>query len=197
MKKIFLLIVIFSTCTIQVSAQNLGGLGSLLKGAVQNVVGDKLTSEQSILGTWVYTNPEVGFTSDNLLSQAGSEVASQKLEPQIESIYKLAGMETFTITFNEDGTCAMVVKGKTTNGKYTFNAEKKTITFKVGSKLNATANITTTLNEMKLTFESKKIMSVVQTIGNAAANLNSTASSLNTLLKNYDGVRIGMELKKK
>ena len=47
---------------------------------------------------------------------------------------------------------------------------------------------------ISLLFESKKLLSVLQTV--AAISGNSTLNTVGELTKNYDGLRIGLDLKR-
>lgn len=49
---------------------------------------------------------------------------------------------------------------------------------------------------MTLVFNADKLMHVLQTISNTAAKQNSTAATINTLMKSYNGMRLGFRLKK-
>ena len=59
-----------------------------------------------------------------MAGKAGGEVASKKVEEKMSGILdKLGFSEGCTYTFNADGTYSSTVKGRTTNGTYTYNAE--------------------------------------------------------------------------
>lgn len=49
---------------------------------------------------------------------------------------------------------------------------------------------------MTLTFNSNKLMTVLKTISNSTAGLSTSAAVINSIIKNYDGMRLGFELKK-
>ena len=78
--------------TMTVAAGNAGAqdLKSVLSGVVKNVVGDKTTTESSIIGTWTYAGPECQFESDNLLAKAGGEVAAKDVEEKIQADGRLS-----------------------------------------------------------------------------------------------------------
>ena len=79
---------------------------------------------------------------------------------------------------------------------YTFDSKKKTITFKPHYGKEYTANVSILNNQMTLVFNADKLMHVLQTISNTAAKQNSTAATINTLMKSYNGMRLGFRLKK-
>lgn len=193
MKKIFFLaFILFST--LQVDAQD---LKSILSGVVNAVVGDKATTAQSIIGTWNYVGPDCQLKGDDLLKQVGGAAAGTEIEKNIESVYKKTGLNTISYTFNEDMTCSYTIKGKTYSGTYEFNPEGKTIVIKTGKLgLKITASVVTVGSNMSFMFDADKILSVVKTITGVASKFNSTASALNKLAAQFDGMLIGFELKR-
>lgn len=174
-------------------AQN---LKSMLGGLVKNVIGDKTTTGSSIIGTWAYVGPECQFESDNLLSKAGGEVASQKVEEKMQSVYQKVGMENSKYTFNEDSTYTCTIKDKTSNGTYTFDSETKTITMKSRLGIKTVAYVTVTGNTMNIVFKADKLMAALKAITGTTANTGTTASVINSIAGSYDGLRLGFELKK-
>lgn len=179
-------------------AQDLKSILSGVVGAVTN----KVTGESSSLtGTWAYSGPDCKFESDNLLAKAGGEVAAKKVEEKMSGVLeKLGFKEGATYTFNEDSTYTSVIGGKTVSGTYSYNADTKELTMKtrLGLKVNATVSKGLTGNTMSLLFKADKLMSLAQTITGAVASKssNSTISAASSLLKQYDGLQLGVQLKK-
>lgn len=181
------------------------GMAQDLKSILSGVVGavtNKVTGESSSLnGTWAYSGPDCKFESDNLLAKAGGEVAAKKVEEKMSGVLeKLGFKEGATYTFNEDSTYTSVIGGKTVSGTYSYNADTKELTMKtrLGLKANATVSKGLTGNTMSLLFKADKLMSLAQTITGAVASKssNSTISAASSLLKQYDGLQLGVQLKK-
>lgn len=194
MKKFISIIVLCLIVSLNSDAQD---LKSILSGVAKTLVGDKTTTAASIVGTWKYVGPACEFTSDNLLAKAGGEAASVKVEEKLKSVLDKVGINTIQYTFNEDGTCSYVIKGKTTKGTYTFDAEAKTITIKTGKLgISTTASVVTLGNNMSFVYNADKLMSVLKTISGAASKVNSTASTINSLASSFDGMKLGFELEK-
>lgn len=170
-------------------------LGDLLSGIGKTVVGNKATTETSIKGTWKYSGPACLFESDNLLAKAGGSAASTKIENKIAPIVKNY-VNGIVFTFDGNGNYTSKLKTRVTKGTYTFDSKNKTITFKPAIGKAYIAYVAVTGSEMTLVFNANKLMSVLKTISNSAANTNSTASTINSLLKNYNGMRLGFRLKK-
>lgn len=173
------------------SNSTLGALGNILS----SVIGlDKITQE-SLVGTWKYNGPGCAFTSENLLAKAGGEIAASKIEEQLSAQYTKLGLSASNtyIQFKEDGTFAAKIKGKAWNGSYTFDETQSQIQLK-GLLLNMTGYVKKETNGISVLFESKKLLSLVQTLSSLSGN--SQLSTIGEISKSYDGVRIGFDLKK-
>ena len=64
MKKIVCIIALLCAVSVQADAQS---LKDILSGVAKAVVGDKATSETSLIGTWSYVGPDCQLKGDNLL----------------------------------------------------------------------------------------------------------------------------------
>ena len=194
MKKFVCMIALFCAFSVQADAQD---LKSILSGVAKAVVGDKATTANSIIGTWVYVGPDCQLKGDNVLKNIGGEAAGSEVEKYLESIYDKTGLNTIQYTFNEDNTCSYTVKNKTMTGTYEFDAEAKTVTVKAGKLgIKTTAHIVTLGSNMSFVYDADKLLSVVKTITGVASKITSSAQALNTITEKFDGMMLGFELKK-
>lgn len=194
MKKLVCIMALLCMVSVQADAQS---LKDILSGVAKAVVGDKATTETSLIGTWEYVGPDCQLKGDNVLTNIGGDAAGAEVEKKMESIYEKAGLNTIQYTFNEDKTCSYTIKGKKVEGTYEFDSEAKTVTIKAGKLgLKTTANIVTLGDNMSFVFDADKILSVVKTITGAASKLNSSASTISSLAEQFNGMMIGFELKK-
>lgn len=171
-------------------------LKSLLTGVAKAVAGDKLTTAQTIIGTWSFVGPDCRFESDNLLAQAGGEAASVQIEKKLATVYDKLGLAGSQYVFNSDGTYSFVHGTRSSEGSYTFDAEAKTITMTTKLGLSFKAHVTVTGTSMSLLFNADKLMTVLKTVMGLAGKVNNTASTVSSLAQNYDGLLLGFELKK-
>lgn len=192
-KRVLLMLWMVLAVSLHAGAQD---LKSILTGVAKAVVGDKATTETSILGTWTYKAPECQFQSENLLTKAGGEVAAKEVEEKLQTIYDKVGMSGCQYTFKDDGTYSYTIKKRTTTGTYTFDNEAKTITMKSKLGIKTVAHVTVTGQSMSLVFNADKLMTVLKTITGAASKVNSTASVINNIAGAYDGLMLGFELNK-
>ena len=194
MKKIVCIIALLCTVVVQANAQS---LKDILSGVVQTVVGDKVTTETSLIGTWNYVGPDCQLKGDDILKNIGGAAAGEEVEKKMESIYMKTGLNTIQYTFNEDKTCSYTIKGKKVQGTYEFDSEAKTITIKSGKfGVKLTAHIVTLGSNMSFVFDADKILSVVKTITGVASSINTYAATINKVAEQFDGMMIGFELKK-
>ena len=194
MKKLFCVIVLICVASLSAGAQD---LKSIITDVAKAVIGDKATTSTSIIGTWKFVAPDCKFEGDNLLTNAGGEVAAVKVEEKLDGVLKKVGINTIQYTFNEDGTCSYTIKKKTTSGTYTFDSEAKTITIRTGKLgVSTTAQVVTVGSNMSFVYNADKLMSVLKTITGAASKVNSTASTINSIACSFDGLLLGFEMEK-
>lgn len=184
-------------CTISFSAQA-QDVKSILTGLLKDAIGDQLTTPQSVVGTWTYKAPacQLDNGSDDVLSKAGNSVVSSTAEGTLTKVYDKVGLDKCTFIFNEDGTYSTTIGKIKAKGNYTFDAEAKTITFKVKLGLTVTAKVAVTGSSMTLMFKADKLITAVKAITNVATNLTQYAAVINSLASKYDSLSLGFELTK-
>ena len=72
MKKLICIMALLCAVAVQADAQS---LKDILSGAVKQVVGDKATTETSLIGTWAYVGPDCQLKGDDLLKNIGGDAA--------------------------------------------------------------------------------------------------------------------------
>ena len=164
--------------------------GSLIGGVIGQLLGGT-TSASSIVGTWVYTEPSVQFESENLLAKAGGAVASNTVVNKINPYYQAIGITpgAFAITFNSDNTCSYTMRGQTYNGTYQFDPSTHQITIQGQILTFPKAYVTVSANQMAMTFDASKLLTLAQ--GLASASQNSTLSTISSLSKSFSGMKTG------
>lgn len=169
--------------------------GETIGNVLGSVIGLNKVSQEQLYGTWKYSGPGCAFTSNNALAKAGGEVMATQIEQKLEAQYSKLGLNAgnTAITFNENGTFAAKVGGRSWNGNYTYDASTGAINMK-GLLLNLSGFITRNGSGISVLFESKKLLSLVQTV--SALSGNTTLSTIGDLSKNYDGVRLGFDMSK-
>lgn len=166
-----------------------GASTSLLGNVLTSLLGNK-TSESSIAGTWVYNAPKVVFESESVLAQLGSTVASSKIESSLSNQLKKIGFSAgkSAITFDGKGNYSMALGSKSYTGTYILDPSTNTMTL-TGMLGLASMNCTVSVagNEMCMLFGADKVLSMAS----AVSKVNST---LNSLLGNYTGMKLGWSM---
>lgn len=169
---------------------------SIINGILNNVIGSGTFSKQDLCAhTWKYSKPGCAFTSENLLAQAGGEIAANKVEEKLGEYYSKFGFSSSNtyFTFKTDGTFAAKIDGKSWQGNYTFDEKTHAIQMK-GLLLSMSGYATKTTNGISLLFDQKKLLNLIKTM--SALKGCSTLSALGTIANNYDGMRVGFEMTK-
>lgn len=165
-----------------------------LGGLLDLVVGSVKLSQTDIIGTWSYVEPACAFTSENLLAKAGGSVAAKTVNEKLLPVYKSLHISSGNtqLTFNENGQFTGKIGGFPMSGTYTFDAANGLV--KMKSLTTFIAHLTRSTQGMNFTFESKKILTLLQTV--SALSGNTTLSTIGDISKQFNGVRLGFAMKK-
>lgn len=170
----------------------------VLSGVKDRIVGTKGTTESTILGTWQYEKADCEFSSDNTLSEIGGAALASKMNTKMTDIAKKYKLDGGEFTFNEDGTFTSKLKGKISKGTYTFNKDKSEIHMQgTYSKKEIVAQVKVVGREMTMLFDTDKLLNGMQALSGITAKYSQTLSTVNSLMKNYKGMKMGFRLKKK
>lgn len=165
-----------------------------LGGLLDLVVGSVKLSQADIIGTWSYVEPACAFTSENLLAKAGGSVAAKTVNEKLLPVYKSLHISSGNtrLTFNENGQFTGKIGGFPMSGTYTFDAANGLV--KMKSLTTFTAHLTRSTHGMNFTFESKKILTLLQTV--SALSGNTSLSTIGDISKQFSGVRLGFAMRK-
>ena len=165
-----------------------------LGGLLDLVVGSVKLSQADIIGKWSYVEPACAFTSENLLAKAGGSVAAKTVNEKLLPVYKSLHISSGNtqLTFRENGQFTGKIGGFPMSGTFTFDAANGLV--KMKSLTTFTAHLTRSTQGMNFTFESKKILTLLQTV--SALSGNTTLSTIGDISKQFNGVRLGFAMKK-
>lgn len=163
-------------------------------------IGNSKAGIEQLAGTWSYSAPAVSFKSDNFLLKAGGAAAAANIEKKLEPYYKTAGLTSLVVTINTDSTFTFKGGRASLSGRIERNEQNGTYLFhfqafkkvNIGS-MEAFISLNGK-NDMTLTFDISKLMTLMQRI--SALSSNTTLKGASALLNKYDGMTAGFDLKK-
>lgn len=169
--------------------------GETLGNVLTSVLGIDRITQKNLIGTWKYKGPGCAFTSENALAKAGGEIAATQVKEKMASQYSKLGFTASNtyISFENNGVFSAKIDGKSISGKYTYDEKTGEVQLTT-LLLNATGHIKRNTDGIGLLFESKKVLTLIQTL--AAMSSNETVNAIGNISKNYDGVRVGFDLTK-
>lgn len=194
MRRFFTLII--ALCAISTaSAQWLDALKQVATQVVDQATDGKLT-KLALTGSWTYSTPAVKFNSDSALANVGSSAITAPIAGKLEKVFTKVGITAgfCSITFNQDGTFTMPIKGKTISGTYTYNNSDHSLTMVIGQSgkltLKGYAYISST--NLQLLFNADKLADFIV---NIASNFRSL-STITEMIKQYENFYLGFEFAK-
>lgn len=203
-KIIFATIVMCSLCS-YVNAQTLKDLlkkatgSSLVQDVVESVTGVSLQAD--IKGTWDYSGVAVKLVSEDLLKNAAARVAAGQIEDKLDGYVQKVGIKpgAFGFIFSEDNTFTTTFKGKNIPGTYTLDEQTKTLTLTYGKTsfmkgFTMTASVNITSSQLDLMFNADKLLDFIGKV--SSSSNNSTLAAISAIAQQYDGMKLGFELKK-
>lgn len=156
---------------------------------------------KNLAGQWNYVSPAVQLEGDNALKNATGSLAAGELEKKLADMCEKVGIKAgaFSMTFQEDNSFVMTLKSKDLKGTYSVDSEAKTITLDFASgkdfsftKMNAQVSLLD--NELNLLFQADKLLDLLSKL--SAWSNNTTLKAANSLLEQYDGIKLGFAFKR-
>jgi len=172
-------------------------VGSIVSSISDLISGKSSLSTETVSGTWNYTGSAVSFKSDdNALSNIASGVAQSTIENKLDGYLQKVGISEglFGFTFNEDGTMSMNYGSKTFPGTWELDTENATINMKMAKFINVKGYVAVKNNQLELLFDVTSMMKIVKSV--TSVYKNSTLTTINNILNQYDKMYAGFNLKK-
>lgn len=131
------------------------------------------------------------------LAKAGGAIAANKIESELNTQLAKVGIKegACSFTFNKDNTYTATIGGRTLQGYYTLDTKNKKIkmTYLAGLA-SMTPRITKQGNKVNLLIESSKLLMLMK--GASVLAKGTSLSGISSILNNYEGMYIGLQLKK-
>lgn len=218
MKKLILILIsTFCISTVQAQSSGIGDLLNRLKSgsndssktssssaisAIGNILGNLTSTDKlevsDMVGEWSYSSPAVKLKGDNALENVGGAAASSTVEAKLSSYYSKLGINQMKMTVNTDSSFTMTIKKVNLKGTIS-KGEDGFFVFKFNSfgkinigKINAYVNKSS--NNLSVMFDATKLINIVKKVSDLSKN--STIKTASNLLSKYEGIYIGVKLKK-
>ncbi|MBQ1178467.1 MAG: DUF4923 family protein [Bacteroidaceae bacterium] len=175
------------------TALSAGGVVSGLLGSVLNAFAT--VDKNSIVGTWNFKGSAFVFESENVLANLGSDALATQFETKVDQYLAKYNIKegACSITFEKDGTYVFVAGDRYVNGTYELNTDTKELKMTFGM-FATTAYLVYDAGTINLVYESDALLNTLKAIGSKSNN--ATFALLNTMLNQYDGLRIGIAFAK-
>ena len=171
--------------------------GSTIANVVTSLIGTSKVSESNIIGTWNYESPCIAAESSNVLSKATAAAAASKAQTKLNDALTKAGIKpgAMKITFEKGGKATVAVGKKTVAATYKIEGSDLSLTF---TKLKKTVKMNCKLSggKLQLAMKTDKLLTFVNTVSSSAAAASSSLGTLNSLLKNVEGLYVGLQFSK-
>ena len=153
-----------------------------------NTVKEK-TGVKSIEGTWQYEGAACQFKSDDLLQKAGGIAMAEGMKTKLEAAYAKAGIVSgkLSYTFSADSTFTSQF------GQKTFKASTGILTLNYYSLFRMEASVVKTLKGISILFDADRLLKFVTLL--SGISKSSTLAAVGKVAAQYDGMRLGFELK--
>ncbi len=197
------------------------GLKSTATDALKNVLGSLIgnsmpVSDATIEGVWNYEGVSCVLESENALASIGGSAAAGTIATKLDGYLAKVGVApgACTFAFLSGDSCEFTVKGHTLRGTYVLNSEDKTVDMNFYGYVSMKGHVTYNLTNLELVFDADKLLTLIKKTtsmvssnsgglssllgGNTTGSAASTASlqAVASLLDNYNGMMLGMKLKK-
>jgi len=163
--------------------------------AIASVIGLTKFTEADLVGAWKYSAPGCAFTSEKLLAKAGGEVVAGQIKEKLGPYYQKFGVKaanTF-FTFAEDKSFTGKIFGFPLSGTYTYDESKSMVQMKT-LLLTVNGYVKKNVDGIAFLFDADKLLSIMQMV--ASVSNDTTLATIGELSKQYDGVKIGFDMKK-
>ena len=175
---------------------------STVGNIVANLLGTATVNENTLVGTWIYSQPAVVFESEEVLKNIASTAASAKIEKTLQNQLTKLGFTPgkISITFNKDKTGSLTYNAKTNKSlPFTWSVNGHDLSLRLGGQLISQLskefilNVKITGNTLQVAADASKLMELVQQI---LGNTNSTLSVISSMIKNVNGLYLGLKYTK-
>lgn len=204
MKRV-LFIATFALATLFSNNANAQSLTDLFKG-LSGLFGSTTTqqetvqkavypTEKEILGTWIYTEPQIVYEGNDALASLAISTVKGQIPSLAQKFGVVAGQDYVTIKKSK---IVAVSAGKKANASYTYipSTGQAIITGEHnGKKIIVTGHATIKDGQVTVLFDAKELLAIVSQ--SKKFKENSSLQMIASVIQNYPGIKVGATARKK
>ena len=155
----------------------------------------KQATAEMLIGTWVYQEPAIVFTSSNLMGKAAAKVAAGKAEGMLEKYLEDMGIKAgaLVISFAPDGTLTETLGQQQATGTWMMDGHLLRVTIGDIEALPLTTQLSG--KELKVVTDATKLMELFKSFSQKSTDSNLKAVA--ALLGSFNGFFTGFSLHRK
>lgn len=164
---------------------------------VTGLLGTASVEASHIEGTWTYKTPCLIFSSESMLAAMGSNLVTGKISSALEASLTKSGIKpgSLILIFDAAGNCTINSAGKSVHTTYMLNGSTLTLTFPV-TRQSVAMNVNLKGNNLQIGMKLDKLLALLQGVSDINNSSVSTLNTIAALLKNYDGMQLGLQFVK-
>jgi hypothetical protein len=155
----------------------------------------KQATAEMLIGTWVYQEPAIVFTSSNLMGKAAAKVAAGKAEGMLEKYLEDMGIKAgaLVISFAPDGTLTETLGQQQATGTWMMDGHLLRVTIGDIEALPLTTQLSG--KELKVVTDATKLMELFKSFSQKSTD--SDLKAVAALLGSFNGFFAGFSLHRK
>lgn len=148
------------------------------------------------IGKWNYVGSAIEFKSDDFLKKAGGTAGAAQIKTKFDEQLAKFGVKPGVVNFifSNDNTFTCIMDGKYMKGTYMYYPADKKAAITFAGFLSLDAVVNSKNKNTTLLFDADKLLVLLGYLGERANN--PTFKAIGTLAGSYDGMLMGLEMKK-
>lgn len=154
-------------------------------------------NNKDFIGRWTYTGSAIEFESADFLKKAGGKAGAAQIKTKLDEQLAKFGVkpELVDFVFSDDNTFTCLMNGKYLKGTYLYYPADNKAAVTLAGFLSLEAKVNISNKKMTILFDANKLLIVLGYLGERANN--PTFKAIAALASSYDGMLMGLEMKKK
>ncbi len=173
-----------------------GTVGNVVS-ALSNLLGTDTLSNETLIGTWNYSEPCIVFESKNILTKLGTSAATGKIESSLQKGLNKIGFTKGKVkmVLNEDKSGNISYNGKGVDVAWEVKDSNLILTFPITQK-SISINVNMNGSALQMAMKADNLISLLNIVTEKASAVSTALSSVSSLIKTVDGAFVGLRFEK-